>query len=64
MIEAAENVAQTYHISRERQDEFAYRSHQLTNEHINNGNISEKYFLLKLKVLGLIETKVLNHDLL
>ena len=49
MIEAAENVAQTYHISRERQDEFAYRSHQLTNEHINNGNISREILPIKVK---------------
>lgn len=49
MIEAAENVAQTYHISRERQDEFAYRSHQLANEHINNGNISREILPIKVK---------------
>ena len=32
MIEAAENVAKKYHISRNEQDDFAYRSHQLASK--------------------------------
>ena len=60
MIEAAENVARKYGISRVMQDKFAYRSHQLTQYHYDNGNISEKYCLLKLKEYRLIEMKVLS----
>ena len=33
MIEAAENVAKKYHISRNEQDDFAYRSHQLASKY-------------------------------
>ena len=40
MIQGAENVAKMYDVSRELQDEFAYRSHQLT-----SGKCKEwKYF--------------------
>ena len=60
MIEAAENVARKYGISRVMQDKFAYRSHQLTQGNYDNGNISRKYCLLKLKGYRLIEMKVLS----
>lgn len=49
MIEAAENVAKKYHISRNEQDDFAYRSHQLASKNMNNGNISQEILPFKVK---------------
>lgn len=49
MIEAAENVARKYDISRLRQDEFAYRSHQLTQNSYDNGSISREILPIKIK---------------
>ena len=42
MIQAAENVAQHYHISRDEQDEFAFRSHQKTASFYQNGKIKKE----------------------
>lgn len=49
MIEAAERVAQYYNVSREDQDAFALRSHQLTSQHFDNGDISHEIEPLKVK---------------
>ena len=49
MIEAAENVARKYGISRVMQDKFAYRSHQLTQGNYDNGNISREILPIKVK---------------
>lgn len=49
MIEAAENVARKYDISRLRQDKFAYRSHQLTQNSYDNGSISREILPIKIK---------------
>ena len=45
MIEAAENVAQHYNISRNDQDLFAARSHRLVATHFNNGDINREIVL-------------------
>ncbi len=42
MAETAENVAADYHISREDQDAFAYRSQQRTAAAMNNGVLAEE----------------------
>lgn len=60
MIEAAENVARKYGISRVMQDKFAYRSHQLTQGNYDNGNISREILPIKVKGYRLIEMKVLS----
>ena len=52
MIEAAENVARKYGISRVMQDKFAYRSHQLTQGNYDNGNISRE--ILPIKAKGIV----------
>ncbi|MDN8759692.1 acetyl-CoA C-acyltransferase, partial [Staphylococcus aureus] len=49
MIEAAENVAQHYNISRQHQDAFAARSHRLATTHFNNGDIQCEILPLKVK---------------
>ncbi|MGT2652770.1 thiolase family protein [Staphylococcus aureus] len=49
MIQGAENVAKMYDVSRELQDEFAYRSHQLTAENVKNGNISQEILPITVK---------------
>ena len=45
MIQGAENVAKMYDVSRELQDEFAYRSHQLTAENVRMEIFLRKYYL-------------------
>lgn len=49
MIEAAENVAQYYHITRKQQDAFAIRSHHLTHQYYENGSISNEMVSLNIK---------------
>ena len=49
MIEAAENVAQYYHITRKQQDAFAIRSHHLTHQYYKNGSISNEIVSLNIK---------------
>ncbi|BGE83330.1 thiolase family protein [Staphylococcus petrasii] len=49
MIEAAENVAKHYRVSREDQDAFAIRSHQLAAKHFDDGNIQREIVPLKVK---------------
>ncbi|PTI36931.1 thiolase family protein [Mammaliicoccus vitulinus] len=49
MIEAAENVAQVYQVSREAQDEFAYSSHQKTIAAIEQGHISHEILPVKVR---------------
>ena len=49
MIEAAENVAQYYHITRKQQDAFAIRSHHLTHQYYENGSISNEIVPLHIK---------------
>ena len=49
MIEAAENVAQHYNISRNDQDLFAARSHRLVATHFNNGDINREIVPLTIK---------------
>lgn len=49
MIEAAENVAKLYRVLREDQDAFAIRSHQLTAEYFDNGDIQREIVPLKVK---------------
>lgn len=49
MIEAAENVAQHYNISRQHQDAFAARSHRLATTHFDNGDIQCEILPLKIK---------------
>lgn len=49
IIEAAENVAQKYNISRSSQDEFAYRSHQMTEANFKIGVISQEIIPIKTK---------------
>ena len=48
MIEAAENVAQVYQISRESQDEFAYNSHQKTIKAMEKGYLSNEIYPIKV----------------
>ena len=49
MIEAAENVAQHYNISRNDQDLFAARSHRFVATHFNNGDINREIVPLTIK---------------
>ncbi|WP_323702813.1 thiolase family protein [Mammaliicoccus sp. Dog046] len=49
MIEAAENVAQVYHVTREEQDEYAYFSHQKTFNALNNGFLSREILPIKVR---------------
>lgn len=49
MIEAAENVAQRYDISREAQDDFAYQSHQRTLRAIERGHLANEMLPLTVK---------------
>ncbi|MBE5674005.1 thiolase family protein [Staphylococcus sp. SS35] len=49
MIEGAENVAKAYGVTRELQDDFAFRSHQLTEENVQNKNISQEILPLTVK---------------
>lgn len=49
MPETAENVAQTYHISREDQDAFALRSQQRTEMAKNNGIFAQEIIPITLK---------------
>nr|WP_263313777.1 thiolase family protein [Mammaliicoccus sp. Marseille-Q6498] len=49
MIEAAENVAQVYNISRTEQDEFAYNSHQKTLKAIEEGHLAKEILPLKVR---------------
>ena len=49
MIEAAENVAQRYDISREAQDDFAYQSHQRTLQAIEQGHLADEILPLTVK---------------
>lgn len=49
MIEAAENVARKYNVSREDQDQFAYQSHQRTRLNYENGNINQEIVPLIVK---------------
>jgi acetyl-CoA acyltransferase 2 len=45
----AENLAERYHISREEQDEFAYRSHSLAAESRENGRFAEEIVPVETK---------------
>lgn len=49
MIEAAENVAQTYHISREDQDSYAYQSHRKTIDAYQQHIISREILPMRVK---------------
>ncbi|ARJ51124.1 thiolase family protein [Staphylococcus lutrae] len=49
MIEAADHVAQQYHVSREDQDGFAIRSHQRTSQAMAQGLLSNEILPLKVK---------------
>ena len=49
MIEATENVAQHYNISRNDQDLFAARSHRFVATHFNNGDINREIVPLTIK---------------
>ncbi|MDT3995489.1 thiolase family protein [Mammaliicoccus fleurettii] len=49
MIEAAENVAQVYQVTREAQDDFAYNSHQKTISAIKKGHISHEILPIKVR---------------
>ncbi|MCJ1657061.1 thiolase family protein [Staphylococcus sp. NRL 16/872] len=49
MIEAAENVAKHYRVSRVDQDAFAVRSHRLTAKHFDNGDIQREIVPLRVK---------------
>lgn len=48
MIEAAEKVAREFNITRQQQDDFAYRSHQLSEQHYLH-DISQEILPLKVK---------------
>lgn len=49
MIEAAENVAQVYNVSRKSQDEYAYSSHQKTLQAIKQGHLLQEILPLKVR---------------
>ncbi len=49
MGETAENLAEKYNISREEQDEFAYRSQQLTHEAITSGRFKSEIVPIEVK---------------
>lgn len=49
MIEGAENVAQAFDITREEQDNFAYRSHQLTEQYYQNKIIPQEVLPIQVK---------------
>lgn len=49
MGETAENLAEKYNISREEQDEFAYRSQQLTHDAITNERFKEEIIPIEIK---------------
>lgn len=49
MIEAVENVAKHYRVSRVDQDAFAVRSHRLTAKHFDNGDIQREIVPLRVK---------------
>ncbi|RIP36184.1 thiolase family protein [Staphylococcus gallinarum] len=49
MIEAAENVAQAYSVSRQQQDLYAWHSHQKTIQAYNDGIISSEIIPLTIK---------------
>ncbi len=59
MIQGAENLAKMYDVSRELQDEFAYRSHQLTAENEEWKRSLRKYISpITVKGAYLTSTKV------
>lgn len=58
MIQAAENVAQHYHISRDEQDEFAFRSHQKTASFIKTVKLRKRLFRFTQKDKLLRKMKV------
>ena len=63
MIEAAENVAKKYHISR--MNKMTLRIAVISwHQNMNNGNISQEILPFKVKVNILIKMKVLNLNLL
>ena len=49
MIEATENVAQVYNVSRKSQDEYAYSSHQKTLQAIKQGHLLQEILPLKVR---------------
>ncbi|MGE7778873.1 thiolase family protein [Peribacillus sp. NPDC097264] len=49
MGETAENLAEKYNISREEQDEFAYRSQQLTHDAITNERFKKEIIPIEIK---------------
>jgi 3-oxoadipyl-CoA thiolase len=60
MPETAENVAEEWHISREDQDAFAFRSQQRTQKAVQNGTLEQEIVPVTVAVKG--ESRIVSHD--
>ena len=60
MPETAENVADEWHISREDQDAFAFRSQQRTQKAVQNGTLEQEIVPVTVAVKG--ESRIVSHD--
>ena len=61
MPETAENVAEEWHISREDQDAFAFRSQQRTQKAVQNGTLEEEIVPVTVAVKK-GESRMVSHD--
>jgi 3-oxoadipyl-CoA thiolase len=61
MPETAENVAEEWHISREDQDAFAFRSQQRTQKAVQNGTLEEEIVPVTV-ALKKGESRIVSHD--
>jgi 3-oxoadipyl-CoA thiolase len=61
MPETAENVAEEWHISREDQDAFAFRSQQRTQKAVQNGTLEEEIVPVTVAVKK-GESRIVSHD--
>jgi len=61
MPETAENVAEEWHISREDQDAFAFRSQQRTQKAIQNGTLEQEIVPVTVAVKK-GESRIISHD--
>jgi len=61
MPETAENVAEEWHISREDQDAFAFRSQQRTQKAVQNGTLEQEIVPVTVAVKK-GESRIISHD--
>ena len=61
MPETAENVAEEWHISREDQDAFAFRSQQRTQKAVQNGTLEQEIVPVTVAVQK-GESRIISHD--